>query len=76
MTTDTEPPRLDIENSRLTIDDVHTIIGHAVALRLDGKEDMPRYFLGLAERIAELLGDAEFARKTRAVGVSVLAEVG
>lgn len=39
-------------------DDVFTLIGHAEFLRsVRGEQDMPAYFLGLAERIANALGD-------------------
>jgi hypothetical protein len=41
----------------LTESDVYTLIGHAEFLRLQGKEDMPRFFLDLAERIARVRGD-------------------
>jgi hypothetical protein len=40
----------------LTESDVYTLIGHAEFLRLQGKEDMPRFFLDLAERIARVRG--------------------
>ncbi len=54
-------------SEKLTEDDVYTLIGHAVFLRGNGQEDMPKYFEGLAYRIAISLGDTELAKKASEV---------
>lgn len=46
----------------VTADDFFTLLGHAMALRMEGQTDMPAYFYGLAERIAP---DAEHAARAR-----------
>lgn len=48
---------------QLNMDDVFTLIGHAEVMRMDGKTDMPAYFLDLARRISVTLGDTAMAQR-------------
>lgn len=53
--------------SQLNESDVFTLLGHAVILKMNGGNDMPAYFFGLAERLAITLEDVTAAEKVRAV---------
>lgn len=53
----------------LTDDDVYCLMGQAVILRCDGKKDMPAYFFGLAERIAQTIGNPALAQCVREVDI-------
>lgn len=47
----------------ISVDDVHTVVGHAVYLRGLGQNDMPAYFFDLAARMARDLGDGALAER-------------
>lgn len=58
-----------IEEARVptyTMDDVHTLIGHAVFLKGEGQTDMPAYFFDLAARLADHL-DPAYGQKLRSL---------
>lgn len=55
------------EQQTLTDGDVFTLIGHAENLRAMGQSDMPAWFMGLAERIAETIGDKALADRARSL---------
>lgn len=54
----------------LTDSDVFTLIGHADYLRGMGQEDMPKWCMDLAVRIAHAIGDSALADRTRALAAS------
>lgn len=55
------------EPKALTDGDVYTLIGHAHVLRGDGEEDMPKWFMELALRMAIIIGDNALADRVRAL---------
>lgn len=54
----------------LTDDDVHTLIGHGAFLSGQGQHDMPAYFMGLAERIAQAIGNRALAERCKQLAAS------
>jgi hypothetical protein len=55
------------EPKALTDSDVYTLIGHADYLRGIGQEDMPKWCMELAERIARTIGDKALADRAAAL---------
>lgn len=60
MSADNLPPVL---SGPLAGSDFYTLVGHAHYLEMQGQDDLPKYFLELAGRIATAIGEKDLAAR-------------